>query len=62
MKTDKQKIADALADADMKCEGANYHDRIGLAQRVYDAVSPACHKSDHVVLAKKIAKAITDDL
>lgn len=59
MKTDKDKIEDALDAADMEAEGANYHDRVGLARNVFDAVKPLVPESDHVKLAKKIGKAVS---
>jgi hypothetical protein len=56
--TDEAKIKKALHDADMSCEGANYHDRVGLAEIVFKAIKKYIPQPDHVKAAQALAKAI----
>lgn len=58
MKTDEQKIEDALRRCDEECEDANYHDRYGLAGQVYVAIEDQVPPENRVLAAKRIAKAI----
>lgn len=56
--SDEAKIDRALSNADDECESANYHNWIGLAGEIYDAVQALVPKPLRATLAGKIAKAI----
>lgn len=52
------KIREALNEADEACEGENYHDRVGLAAEVFDAVESLVAPKDKLKLARAIAQVI----
>lgn len=58
MKTTDEKVEGILRDADESCEGANYHNLYGLAEKVYSGVKNLVPEQDRVKAAKAIQKAI----
>lgn len=62
MKTTEDKIEDALYEADQDCEGANYHQMVGLAGSIFSGIEKFIPENKKVAAAKAIAKAITNSL
>lgn len=56
--TKEQQIEEALEEADSAVEGANYHDRHGLARNIFDAVKDYIRGDDEVAVAKAIAAEV----
>lgn len=50
-------IDEILQECDDACEGANYHDRVGLVGAVWDAVKKYIPRKDAKEAAKAIAEA-----
>lgn len=58
MKTTEDKIYDILSDTDQSCEGANYHNLYGLAEKIYFGLEKLIPEPDRLKAAKAIQKAI----
>jgi hypothetical protein len=59
MKTEQQiQIIDILNDCDMDCEGSNYHDRVGMAPRIYEGIEQFIPEKNRLEVAKIIAESL----
>ena len=58
MKSDKSKIEDILRGADEECESANFHDRYGMAESMFDALKGIVPSKKHVKLAEILSEEI----
>lgn len=56
--TTEEKIDKVLEDADMDCEGANYHNLCGVAPKIYAAIEPFLKPNTKLSAAKAIADGV----
>ena len=52
------KVREILETASVECEGANYHDRCGMAESLFEAIENWVPKNNHERVATAIAEAV----
>ena len=53
------KIEKLLNDANDECENANYHDRCGMADDLFDSIKNIVDEKNHLILARAIYDNVT---
>ncbi len=59
---DKEKIEQLLSGVDDECENANYHDRIGMAQKLFDRIKRLVPEKRLIHLAEEIADGVLEGI
>lgn len=52
------KVREILEAATAECENANYHDRCGMAENLFEAIEVWVPKVNHIAVAEAIAEVV----
>jgi hypothetical protein len=53
------KIEKIIQSAEDECEGANFHDRCGMASDLFNSIKNIVDEKNHLILARAIYDSVT---